>query len=88
MADLAIIYAGLRSVQRNDTVFQKTVAINDSTCRRPGREDLLGTIQLQATYASWPRSFGALSLPGAYLLAAYDALVARGWTGRRCPRNC
>ena len=74
MAHLATMMQGFTPLRRNDTVFQKTVAINDFYFRGPGTDYPLGQIQSQG------RTHGVMAqavvpwIP----LWAYDAWVARG----------
>jgi len=74
MAHLATMMQGFHPFRRNDTVFQKTVAINDFYRRGPGVDYPLGQIQSQG------RTHGVMAqtvvpwIP----LWAYDAWVARG----------
>ena len=74
MAHLATMMQGFHPFRRNDTVFQKTVAINDFYFRAPGRAYPLGQIQSQG------RTHGVMAqtvvpwIP----LWAYEAWVSRG----------
>jgi choline dehydrogenase-like flavoprotein len=74
MAHLATMMQGFHPFRKNDTVFQKTVAINDFYWRGPASRFPLGHIQSQG------RTHGVMAqtveprLP----LWAYDAWVARG----------
>ncbi|MDQ3069858.1 MAG: GMC family oxidoreductase [Acidobacteriota bacterium] len=74
MAHLATMMQGFNPLKRNDTVFQKTVAINDFYLRGPGTPYPLGQIQSQG------RTHGVMAqavvpwIP----LWAYDAWVKRG----------
>ena len=74
MAHLATMMQGFNPLKRNDTVFQKTVAINDFYLRGPGTPYPLGQVQSQG------RTHGVMAqavvpwIP----LWAYDAWVARG----------
>ncbi len=74
MAHLATMMQGFNPLRRNDTVFQKTVAINDYYLRGPDTDYPLGQIQSQG------RTHGVMAqivvpwIP----LWAYDAWVARG----------
>ena len=74
MAHLATMMQGFHPFRRNDTVFQKTVAINDYYLRGPDGDYPLGQIQSQG------RTHGVMAqtvvpwIP----LWAYDAWVARG----------
>lgn len=74
MAHLATMMQGFHPFRKNETVFQKTVAINDYYHRGPGVNYPLGQIQSQG------RTHGVMAqtvvpwIP----LWAYDAWVARG----------
>ena len=74
MAHLATMMQGFHPFRRNDTVFQKTVAINDFYLRGPSTPHPLGQIQSQG------RTHGVMAqtvvpwIP----LWAYDAWVSRG----------
>ncbi len=74
MAHLATMMQGFHPLRKNDTVFQKTVAINDYYLAGPGRTYPLGQIQSQG------RTHGVMAqivvpwIP----LWAYEAWVARG----------
>jgi choline dehydrogenase-like flavoprotein len=74
MAHLATMMQGFHPFRKNDTVFQKTVAINDYYLRGPDSPYPLGQIQSQG------RTHGVMAqavvpwIP----LWAYDAWVARG----------
>ena len=74
MAHLATMMQGFHPFRKNDTVFQKTVAINDFYLRGPDTPYPLGQIQSQG------RTHGVMAqavvpwIP----LWAYDAWVARG----------
>jgi len=74
MAHLATMMQGFHPLKRNETVFQKTVAINDYYLRGPGAPYPLGQIQSQG------RTHGVMAqtvvpwIP----LWAYDAWVNRG----------
>jgi choline dehydrogenase-like flavoprotein len=74
MAHLATMMQGFHPFRRNDTVFQKTVAVNDFYRQGPGVPYPLGQIQSQG------RTHGVMAqtvvpwIP----LWAYDAWVARG----------
>jgi choline dehydrogenase-like flavoprotein len=74
MAHLATMMQGFHPLKKNDTVFQKTVAINDFYLRGPDTPYPLGQIQSQG------RTHGVMAqtvvpwIP----LAVYDAWVARG----------
>ena len=74
MAHLATMMQGFHPFKPNETVFQKTVAINDFYLRGPGRPYPLGQIQSQG------RTHGVMAQT-AYPwipLWAYEAWVARG----------
>jgi choline dehydrogenase-like flavoprotein len=74
MAHLATMMQGFHPFRKNDTVFQKTVAINDFYLRGPGVSYPLGQIQAQG------RTHGVMAqtvVPWVPL-RAYDAWVARG----------
>ncbi|MBA3949781.1 MAG: GMC family oxidoreductase [Acidobacteria bacterium] len=74
MAHLATMMQGFNPLKKNDTVFQKTVAINDFYLKGPGGGYPLGQIQAQG------RTHGVMAqavvpwIP----LWAYDAWVSRG----------
>lgn len=74
MAHLATMMQGFHPFRRNDTVFQKTVGVNDFYLRGPGTPFPLGQIQSQG------RTHGVMAqtvvpwIP----LWAYEAWVARG----------
>jgi choline dehydrogenase-like flavoprotein len=74
MAHLATMMQGFHPFRRNDTVFQKTVAINDFYLRGPDTPYPLGQIQSQG------RTHGVMaqSVVPWMPLWAYDAWVARG----------
>jgi choline dehydrogenase-like flavoprotein len=74
MAHLATMMQGFHPFQKNETVFQKTVAINDFYLRGPGRPYPLGQIQSQG------RTHGVMAQTVAPWIPrwAYDAWVARG----------
>ena len=74
MAHLATMMQGFHPFKKNDTVFQKTVAINDFYLRGPGTPYPLGQIQSQG------RTHGVMaqSVVPWIPLWAYDAWVARG----------
>ena len=74
MAHLATMMQGFHPFRRNETVFQKTVAINDFYFRGPHTEFPLGHIQSQG------RTHGVMaqSVEPAVPLWAYEAWVARG----------
>jgi choline dehydrogenase-like flavoprotein len=74
MAHLATMMQGFHPLRRNDTVFQKTVAINDFYFRGPGTPFPLGQIQSQGRTHGVMAQTVVPSLP----LWAYDAWVARG----------
>jgi choline dehydrogenase-like flavoprotein len=74
MAHLATMMQGFDPLRRNDTVFQKTVAINDFYLRGPGTDYPLGQIQSQGrTHAVM-----AQTVVPAIPLWAYEAWVSRG----------
>jgi choline dehydrogenase-like flavoprotein len=74
MAHLATMMQGFHPLRRNQTVFQKTVAINDFYLRGPDGEYPLGQIQSQG------RTHGVMAQTVAPWIPrwAYDAWVARG----------
>ncbi len=74
MAHLATMMQGFHPFRPNDTVFQKTVAINDYYFRGPHTTYPLGQIQSQG------RTHGVMAqtVAPAIPLWAYDAWVARG----------
>jgi choline dehydrogenase-like flavoprotein len=74
MAHLATMMEGFHPFRRNDTVFQKTVAINDYYFRGPNTNFPLGQIQSQG------RTHGVMAQTVApwIPLWAYEAWVARG----------
>ena len=78
MAHLATMMQGFHPFQKNPTVFQKTVAINDYYFSGPGAAYPLGHIQSQGrTHGIMAKVVGDTIIPG-IPLAAYDAWVARG----------
>ena len=78
MAHLATMMQGFHPFRRNDTVFQKTVAINDYYFSGPDTIYPLGHIQSQGrTHGVMAKAVGDTMVPG-IPLAAYDAWVARG----------
>lgn len=78
MAHLATMMQAFHPFRRNDTVFQKTVAINDYYFGGPGTAYPLGHIQSQGrTHGVMAKVVGDTMVPG-IPLAAYDAWVARG----------
>ena len=78
MAHLATMMQGFHPFRRNDTVFQKTVAINDFYFRGPDTPYPLGHIQTQGrTHGIMAKVVGDTIIPG-IPLAAYDAWVSRG----------
>ncbi len=78
MAHLATMMQGFHPFRRNDTVFQKTVAINDFYLRGPDTPYPLGQIQSQGrTHGIMAQVVGRTMVPGIPLWA-YDAWVARG----------
>lgn len=74
MAHLATMMQGFHPFRPNDTVFQKTVAINDFYHRGPGTAHPLGHIQSQGRTHGVMAQTVAPSIP----LWAYDAWVKRG----------
>ena len=82
MAHLATMMQGFNPLKKNETVFQKTVAINDFYLSGPNGRYPLGQIQSQGrTHAIMAKVVGdtmvfsgSRSIP----LWAYDAWVARG----------
>jgi choline dehydrogenase-like flavoprotein len=74
MAHLATMMQGFHPLRKNDTVFQKTVAINDYYFRGPDTAYPLGQIQSQG------RTHGVMAQTVApwIPLWAYEAWVARG----------
>jgi choline dehydrogenase-like flavoprotein len=78
MAHLATMMQGFHPWRKNDTVFQKTVAINDFYLRGPDTPFPLGHIQSQGrTHGIMAQVVGDTMVPGIPLWA-YDAWVARG----------
>ena len=78
MAHLATMMQGFRPLRANDTVFQKTVAINDFYFRGPRSHYPLGHIQSQGrTHGIMAKVVGDTIIPGIPLWA-YDAWVSRG----------
>jgi len=78
MAHLATMMEGFHPFRTNDTVFQKTVAINDYYFRGPESDYPLGHIQSQGrTYGIMAKVVGDHMIPGIPLWA-YEAWVARG----------
>ena len=78
MAHLATMMQGFHPFRLNDTVFQKTVAINDFYLRGPARPIRSATIQSQGrTHGVMAKVVGDTIVPR-IPLAAYDAWVARG----------
>ncbi len=78
MAHLATMMQGFHPWRVNDTVFQKTVAINDFYLAGPGRPHPLGQIQSQGrTHGVMAQVVGDTIVPG-IPLRAYDWWVARG----------
>ncbi|WP_396626374.1 GMC oxidoreductase [Luteitalea sp.] len=82
MAHLATMMQGFHPFRRNDTVFQKTVAINDFYLRGPGVPYPLGQIQSQGrTHGIMAKVVGDTWFRGTVTWVpvwAYDAWVARG----------
>jgi choline dehydrogenase-like flavoprotein len=78
MAHLATMMQGFHPWRKNDTVFQKTVAINDFYLRGPDSPHPLGQIQSQGrTHGVMAQVVGDTMVPGIPLWM-YDAWVARG----------
>jgi choline dehydrogenase-like flavoprotein len=78
MAHLATMMQGFHPFRPNDTVFQKTVAINDFYFAGPGNAYPLGHIQAQGrTHGIMAKVVGDSMVPRIPLWA-YDAWVARG----------
>lgn len=78
MAHLATMMEGFHPLRKNETVFQKTVAINDYYLRGPDSSYPLGQIQSQGrTHGVMAQVVGQTIVPGIPLWA-YDAWVARG----------
>jgi choline dehydrogenase-like flavoprotein len=78
MAHLATMMQGFHPWRVNETVFQKTVAINDFYLRGPDRPYPLGQIQSQGrTHGIMAQVVGDTIIPGIPLWA-YDWWVARG----------
>ncbi|MEZ5420931.1 MAG: GMC family oxidoreductase [Vicinamibacterales bacterium] len=78
MAHLATMMQGFHPFRRNDTVFQKTVALNDYYFEGPDAPHPLGHIQSQGrTHGIMAKVVGDTIIPG-IPLGAYDAWVARG----------
>ncbi len=78
MAHLATMMQGFHPFRRNDTVFQKTVAVNDFYFGGPDSPYPLGHVQSQGrTHGVMAKVVGDTIIPG-IPLAAYDAWVARG----------
>ena len=74
MAHLATMMQGFHPFRKNDTVFQKTVAINDFYLKGPNTRYPLGQIQSQGRTHGVMAQTVVPSVP----LWAYDAWVARG----------
>jgi choline dehydrogenase-like flavoprotein len=74
MAHLATMMQGFHPWKKNDTVFQKTVAVNDFYLRGPNRKYPLGQIQSQGR--THPEM--AQSVVPWVPLRAYDVWVSRG----------
>jgi choline dehydrogenase-like flavoprotein len=74
MAHLATMMQGFNPLRKNDTVFQKTVAVNDFYFRGPGTTYPLGHIQSQG------RTHGVMAqtVEPRIPVWAYDAWVSRG----------
>ncbi|MEZ5417563.1 MAG: GMC family oxidoreductase [Vicinamibacterales bacterium] len=78
MAHLATMMQGFHPFRPNDTVFQKTVALNDYYFEGPDCAYPLGHLQSQGrTHGVMAKVVGDTIVPG-IPLAAYDAWVARG----------
>jgi choline dehydrogenase-like flavoprotein len=78
MAHLATMMQGFHPFRRNDTVFQKTVAINDFYRGGPTSRYPLGHVQSQGrTHGIMAKVVGDTMIPGIPLWA-YNAWVARG----------
>jgi len=78
MAHLATMMQGFHPFRRNDTVFQKTVALNDFYFEGPDTPYPLGHLQSQGrTHGIMAKAVGDTIIPG-IPLSAYDAWVARG----------
>ncbi len=78
MAHLATMMQGFHPLRVNDTVFQKTVAINDFYLRGPHTDHPLGQIQSQGRTAGiMAKVVGDTIIPHIPLWA-YNAWVARG----------
>jgi choline dehydrogenase-like flavoprotein len=78
MAHLATMMQGFHPFRPNDTVFQKTVALNDYYFQGPDSAYPLGHVQTQGrTHGIMAKVVGDTMVPG-IPLAAYDAWVARG----------
>ncbi len=78
MAHLATMMQGFHPFRANDTVFQKTVALNDFYFQGPDSAYPLGHVQTQGrTHGIMAKVVGDTMIPG-IPLAAYDAWVARG----------
>jgi len=78
MAHLATMMQGFHPLRRNDTVFQKTVALNDFYFEGPDLAFPLGHVQSQGrTHGIMAKVVGDTLIPG-IPLSAYDAWVARG----------
>src|SRR4029079_15700601 len=74
MAHLATMTQGFHPFRKNETVFQKTVAINDFYFRGPDSPFPLGQIQSQGRTHGVMAQIAVPWIP----LWAYDAWVARG----------
>jgi len=78
MAHLATMMQGFHPFRPNDTVFQKTVALNDFYFEGPDSPYPLGHVQSQGrTHGIMAKVVGDTIIPG-IPLAAYEAWVARG----------
>jgi choline dehydrogenase-like flavoprotein len=74
MAHLATMMQGFNPLKKNDTVFQKTVAVNDFYLRGPGRKYPLGQIQSQGRTHPAMAQTVVPWVPA----RAYDVWVSRG----------
>jgi choline dehydrogenase-like flavoprotein len=78
MAHLATMMQGFTPFRRNETVFQKTVAVNDFYFRGPDTSYPLGHLQSQGrTHGVMAKVVGDTIIPGIPQWA-YDAWVSRG----------
>jgi choline dehydrogenase-like flavoprotein len=88
MAHLATMMQGFHPFRRNDTMFQKTVALNDFYFEGPDTPFRSATCSRRgARTASWPRPWATRSSP-----ASRSAPTTPGWraasTGWRCRKTC